>query len=86
MEITDLIFGVYNAHLYKGQEMLVRGLKDKDIPLTVVALRNPYDLKNLDDISDLSIAAYEYTKESIEIVARMLKQEIFITGKIPVTM
>ncbi len=86
MEITDLIFGVYNAHLYKGQEMLIRGLKDKDIPLTVVALRNPYDLKNLDDISDLSIAAYEYTKESIEIVARMLKQEIFITGKIPVTM
>ncbi|MDC7250793.1 MAG: beta-N-acetylhexosaminidase [Sphaerochaetaceae bacterium] len=86
MEITDLIFGVYNAHLYKGQEMLIRELKSKDVPLTIVALRNPYDLKNLDDISDVSIAAYEYTKESIEIIARILKKEINITGKIPVSM
>jgi beta-N-acetylhexosaminidase len=86
MRITDLIFGVYNAHLYKGQEMLIRELKTNDIPLTVVALRNPYDLKNLDDISDLSIAAYEYTKESIEIIARILKEEIPLTGKIPVSM
>ncbi|MGD6730430.1 MAG: beta-N-acetylhexosaminidase [Pleomorphochaeta sp.] len=86
MGITDLIFGVYNSHLYKGQEMLIRELKTNDIPLTVVALRNPYDLKNLDDISDLSIAAYEYTKESIEIIARILKEEIPLTGKIPVSM
>ena len=85
-DITDLIFGVYNAHLYKGQEMLIRELKTKEIPLTVVALRNPYDLKNLEDISDLSIAAYEYTKESIDIIARILKKEITITGKIPVSM
>ncbi|MDC7236769.1 MAG: beta-N-acetylhexosaminidase [Sphaerochaetaceae bacterium] len=86
MDITDLIFATYNSHLYKGQETLIRALKSNKIKLTVVALRNPYDLNTLNDISDLSIAAYEYTKESIEIIKRILKEEINITGKIPVSM
>ncbi|MGD1821896.1 MAG: beta-N-acetylhexosaminidase [Pleomorphochaeta sp.] len=86
MEITDIIFGSYNAHIYKGQENLIRAIKSKDIPLTVIALRNPYDLKNVDDISDVSIASYEYTKEMIDIIEKILKQEIEITSKVPVSM
>ncbi len=86
MKISDLIFGTYNSHLHKGQENLIRALKQKDIPLTTVALRNPYDLKNLNDVSDISIAAYEYTNEIVEIVAKAFLSKITITGVVPVSL
>lgn len=86
MNITDLIFGTYNAHLFKGQTHLIRSLKRRKVTITVVALRNPYDLMELNDISDLAIATYEYTPEIISIVAKMLNKELQIKGIIPVSM
>lgn len=86
MNITDLIFATYNSHLYKGQEKLIRQLKSENIPLTIISLRNPYDLYDLKDISDLSISAYEYTPESITILSKVLKNELKAQGTIPVLM
>jgi len=83
-KITSIVFGTYNAHLYKGQLKLVKAFREFKVPITVVALRNPYDLKYLEDVSDCSLAAYEYTKDEIKIIAEFLIDGFRPTGKLPV--
>lgn len=77
------VVGTYNAHLREGQLALVRSLADSGIPLAVVALRNPYDLRGLPN-RVWSIAAYEYSENSIQAAARVLRGELWPTGKLPV--
>lgn len=40
----NIIFSSCNAHLFRGQLALAAALAEKGVPMTVAALRNPYDL------------------------------------------
>jgi beta-N-acetylhexosaminidase len=94
-EIADLVarakqtgcavVGTFNAAVNPGQLTLIRTLADNSIPTAVVALRTPYDLRELpEDV--WGIAAYEYSPESIRAAAKVLRRELIPTGKLPVSL
>jgi len=83
-KVTSVVVGTYNAHLYQGQIRFVKALRNLKVPITVVALRNPYDLKYVEEISDCSLAAYEYSKDEIKVIAEFLIDGFKPTGKLPV--
>jgi beta-N-acetylhexosaminidase len=66
------VLGCYNAHLNRGQIELAKALARLSLPLTAVALRNPYDLKLLPP-RVYKLAAWEYTENSFEAVAAVLR-------------
>lgn len=78
----SIVLSTCNGHLFRGQIALARALAETGRPLTVVALRNPYDIPLLPDCQ-CAIAAYDYTTPSF-----MALEEIFrggaMTGKLPV--
>lgn len=84
-EHSSAVVGTYNGHLRSGQLKLVRELAQAGVPTVAVALRNPYDLRELPQ-SVWAIAAYEYSPESIRAVAKVLRGELVPTGKLPVRM
>lgn len=94
-EIADLVakakqtgsavVGTFNAAVNPGQLALIRTLADEGIPTAVVALRTPYDLRNLPE-SIWGIAAYEYSPESIRAAAKVLRGDLIPTGKLPVSL
>ena len=55
------------------------------LPTVAVALRGPYDLAGLPE-SVWTLAAFEYTEQSIRAVARVLRGEAEPTGRLPVTL
>ena len=77
-----IILGTCNAHLFQGQLALAQALADTGRELTVVALRNPYDIPLLPDCA-CKIAAYDYSSASFRAL-----EEIFrggtMTGCCPV--
>jgi beta-N-acetylhexosaminidase len=92
-EIADLVarakqagsavVGTFNAVSNPGQLALIRALVDDGIPTAVIALRTPYDLRELPE-GVWGIAAYEYSPESIRAAAKVLRGELVPTGKLPV--
>ncbi len=80
-----IVVGSYNGHLNKGQLDLVKTLAKGPVPVVAVALRNPYDLKELpDNVS--SLAAYEYSADCFDAIARVLNREIQATGNLSVSL
>jgi len=75
-----IVVGTYNGHLYRGQLELVNRLTSVGVPVVAVALRNPYDLRDLDP-SVWSLAAYEYTDQSFDAVANVLLGRSEAVGK-----
>jgi len=77
-----IVLGTINAHLSQGQLQLARALAATGKNLTVVALRNPYDIPLLPEC-DCRIVAYDYSISSFEAL-----KEVFrgggMTGKLPV--
>ena len=77
-EITDLvkcadgaeniIFSSCNAHLFRGQLALAAALAEKGVPMTVAALRNPYDLPLMPENAAL-LAAFDYSRDSLAALA-----------------
>ena len=55
-----IILNTCNGHLFRGQIALAQALAELGKPLTVVALRNPYDIPLLPQQACL-IAAYDYS-------------------------
>ena len=55
-----IVLGTCNAHLNRGQLALAKALAATGKELTVVALRNPYDIPLLPDCA-CKIAAYDYS-------------------------
>lgn len=55
----QIILNTCNGHLFRGQIALAEVLAKTGKPLTVVALRNPYDLSAISDCK-CKIAAYDY--------------------------
>ena len=60
-------------------------LAEAGVPTVAVALRGPYDLAGLPE-SVWTLAAFEYTEQSIRAVARVLRGEAEPTGRLPVTL
>lgn len=80
-----IVIGTYNGHLYKGQLDLVNQIAKIHQKVIVIALRNPYDLKALPR-NVYGIAAYEYTRNSLEAIASLLEHEYIPEGVLPVEM
>lgn len=78
----QIILCTCNAHLFQGQLALAKALAATGKPLTVVALRNPYDIPLLPDCQ-CKIAAYDYSIPSL-----IALEEVFrggeMTGTLPV--
>jgi len=81
-DAEQIILATCNGHLFRGQITLAHALAKTGKPMTVVALRNPYDIPLLPRGSS-AIAAYEY---SIPVLTAL--EEIFrggrFTGRLPV--
>ena len=43
----NIIFGTFNAYLFRGQLTLAEALAETGLPITFIVLRNPYDLTRL---------------------------------------
>lgn len=78
----QIVFNTCNGHLFQGQIALAEALAKTGKPLTVVALRNPYDIPLLPECR-CKIAAYDYTTPAFTAL-----EEIFrgaeMTGVCPV--
>lgn len=77
------VVGTFNAIANPGQLELIQALADSGVSTAVVALRTPYDLQDLPE-TIWSIAAYEYSPESIRAAAKVLRGELQPSGKLPV--
>ena len=77
------VVGTFNAYVNPGQLELIRALADGGVSTAVVALRSPYDLRDLPE-GVWAIAAYEYSPGSIRAAAKVLRGDLQPTGKLPV--
>lgn len=80
-----IVISTYNAHLQSGQKELIRALAERNLPIAVVALRNPYDLAGLPD-NVTCIAAWDNTVETLETLAEMFRGCRIPTGRLPVAL
>lgn len=79
---SSIVVGSYNAHIYKGQEELVHAMHALNIPMVVVALRNPYDVMYLPK-GVSGIAAYSYNESTVRALVDILSGKRQAIGKIP---
>lgn len=78
-----LVF-TYNAHVYKGQALVARKLKQSGKKVVAVALRNPYDLTEFPEV-DAYLAAYDHGQKAIGLIADVLFGEREAVGQLPVS-
>ena len=79
---TCLIFGMYNGHIQKGQLRLAAALAETGVPMTAVALRNPYDLAGL-PAHVAALAAWEYTCPIFDALWPVIAGKKPPTGRLP---
>ncbi|MFC4078262.1 glycoside hydrolase family 3 protein [Salinithrix halophila] len=79
-----LIVGTYSSSLYPKQVKLVKELQKLGKPMTVIAFRNPYDLKDYPDV-DAYVAAYGFRSVSLKAAVDTLFGANRPAGKLPVT-
>ena len=82
-EHSCVVLGTYNGHLSPGQRALIRELGRTKAPMAVVALRNPYDLREL-PAHVAGIAAWDYSPMTLEALVPVLAGKKIPTGRIPV--
>ena len=82
-ESSCVVLGTCNGHLRPGQLALMCALGETERPLICVALHDPYDLAALPDHA-CGLAAYEYSRDSLEAVARALRGELQPQGRLSV--
>ncbi|MFD0692556.1 glycoside hydrolase family 3 protein [Paenibacillus sp. GCM10027628] len=81
----QIVIGTYNARFHPEQAALVRDLQALGKPLVIVALRVPYDLLELPEVSTF-IAAYESRPLALQSAARCLLGQLTPTGRLPVSL
>lgn len=79
----SIVLCTYNMHLMPGQRRMLKVLSELHVPMLVVAMRNPYDLRNLPKYVT-GIAAWDYSAETLELLAEVLGGEWKPTGRMPV--
>lgn len=77
-----IVLGTSNAHLYRGQLALAEALAATGKPLTIVTLRNPYDIPLLPDCA-CKIAAYDYSTPCFRALEEVFRGGA-MTGRLPV--
>lgn len=77
-----IVLGTINAHLFRGQLALAEALADTGKELSIVALRNPYDIPLLPDCA-CKIAAYDYSTPCFKALEDVFRGGA-MTGKLPV--
>jgi len=81
-EYDSVVLGTYNGHLFTGQIELANAIGEVT-PLTVFALRNPYDLSSLNP-EIRSYAAWAYTPMVFEAISKIITGEIEALGHLPI--
>ncbi|XOK62427.1 beta-N-acetylhexosaminidase [Paenibacillus elgii] len=81
---AQVVVGTYNASFYPGQVRLIEALQSLGKRPIVVALRNPYDLREFPDVSTYA-AVYESRSLALESAAKGLTGAIPMRGRLPVT-
>ena len=71
----NLVMGTCNGHLFRGQLALADALAETGVPLTVIALRNPYDLSEI-PANACKIAVFDYTLDGL-----YAAENVLISGK-----
>ncbi len=79
-----VILGTYNAHLYRQQANLARAILETGVPCVIVAMRNPYDIKEFPEASTY-IAAYGFRDCTMQAVAEIIFGLTEPKGQLPVT-
>ena len=83
---TAIVFGSYNGHLNKGQMELAGKLceiaKQKRIPFSCLAMRNPWDLDMLPEEA-YGLALWEYTEKSFNAAAAAFRGDFIPAGRLP---
>ena len=78
------IIGTYNAHLYSQQGAFVRAVLTTGVPCVIVAMRNPYDIKEFPEASTY-IAAYGFRDCTMQAVAEVMFGLTEPKGQLPIT-
>lgn len=82
---SSIFVGTYNGHLYPGQLALVKALGELNIPMAVVALRNPYDLRYVPEHA-AGVAAWDYSYLTLDALVPILSGEVKPQGKMPISL
>ena len=77
-----IVLGTYNGHILQGQLRLAKALAATGLPMILVALRNPYDLRNMPD-HVAALAGWEYTRPLLDALWPVLNGTARPTGKLP---
>lgn len=78
----NLVLGTCNAHLFRGQLALAESLKVTGLPLTIIALRNPYDLAEISE-GPTKVSVFDYSADGLYAAEQFL-QTGSATGRMPV--
>ena len=74
-EASTIVLGTYQGHVRRGQLSLMRALAALGRPMVCAALRDPADLAGLPE-GVCGLAVYEYSADSLALVARVLRGEV----------
>ena len=77
-----IVVGTYNALSKRGQIDLVKEIAKLNRELTVVALRNPYDLEEVPEKAN-AIAIYEYSVQSMAWFIKSIKENLPSSARVP---
>ncbi|MGW0562694.1 glycoside hydrolase family 3 protein [Streptomyces sp. NPDC003016] len=80
-----VVVGTYNVSATSPQRTLVRELAATGVPVVTLAIRNPYDIAQLDGTGlRASLAAYSWTDVELRAAARVIAGHAGPGGKLPV--
>ncbi len=82
---SSIVMNTYNGHLHPQQMKLMHTLAQTGMPMVVIALRNPYDLKDLPK-HVYAIEAYEYTTPMMNAITDVLQGKMKATGELPISL
>ncbi len=74
-DYDQVVVCTYNANIYHSQLELVNELKQLNVELNVMAMRNPYDFID-DETIENYVCFYEYTPNSVKALIEYLKGDL----------
>ncbi|PKK87382.1 MAG: beta-N-acetylhexosaminidase, partial [Tenericutes bacterium HGW-Tenericutes-8] len=77
----QVVLTTYNGNVYRQQIHLIDQLASLNLDLYVIAMRNPYDMAFTDHIKNYT-CLYEYTPNSVTVLAEYLSGKLHIEGVI----
>ncbi|MGW1226839.1 glycoside hydrolase family 3 protein [Streptomyces sp. NPDC001515] len=80
-----VVVGTYNVTAASSQRTLVRELSATGVPVITIAIRNPYDIAQLEGTGyAANLAAYSWTDVELRAAARVIAGRARPQGKLPV--